>query len=537
MICNPDPTKLLSFICYGRNDNYMGNFKWRLATVLNKHAQNAYILGAEHEVEVIVADWGSEVPLWQVLDLTPEARKLTKFMIVPPGLAAECNKDAIFPAGFPSNAAARRSSGKYLMMADADAYFPLASMSKLLWHLRSGSLHNYKLNESFFWGSKFHVPQEFVKENPGLEQVDAHIASNWLSYRREIVSKTEFRGVGVALLMHRDIWFATRGWDERLIYWGWNDIDWHKRLCSRYVWDDLECHGLPIFHLEHYVDRFKTHEQENPRKYNPREEPASFAPNPENWGLRDHKLEVVDGYGRPASSTESLTLKAPQIEKPSYKPVSEIIVSSPIYSSEINSNVAFDSKPLSHELELGEVIRNFQPVRVVDLECGTGKRTRFFAQWPCIKEVVAVDKWNREEVADGRITDSVNRIPNDPFKEFIAACKLSNISNKVTCFRGDILEAAKANSEASKFDLVYIPALSSPSLVTETIRTWSRLLSTRGIICGAGWSDSENQSRIRDAVMYLQNELQMKPMYHEDFWFLCKTVETSTSVPSNSIVR
>lgn len=509
----------------------MGNFKWRLATVLNKHAQNAYTLGAEHEVEVIVADWGSEVPLWQVLDLTPEARKLTKFMIVPPGLAAECNKDAIFPAGFPSNAAARRSTGKYLMMADADAYFPLASMSKLLWHLRSGSLHNYRLNESFFWGSKFHVPQDFVKQDPGLEQVDAHIASNWLSYRREIVSKTQFSGAGVALLMHRDMWFATRGWDERLIYWGWNDIDWHKRLCSRYVWDDLECHGLPIFHLEHYADRFKTHEQENPRKYNPREEPTSFAPNPDNWGLNDYTLEIVDGYGRPASSRESMGLENPPIEIPKYKPMSEIVKSSPIYSSQVNSTSGQDLKPLLHELELGEVIRNFQPSRVVDLECGLGQRTRFFAQWPSIKEIVAIDKWNREEVIDGRITESVNRIPNDPLKEFIASCKLSNIFEKVTCFRGSILEAATANPRSSKFDLVYVPILSSPSLTVEAIRAWAMLLSDKGIICGAGWSNTESQSRVRDIVTCLQSELRMKPMYHEDFWFLCRSAEVAVSAP------
>lgn len=67
---------VLPLILCSRNDQYQGNSPLRLETALNYVAQNVYELGRKEDVEVIVADWGSETPLRGVLQLTPAAAKI-----------------------------------------------------------------------------------------------------------------------------------------------------------------------------------------------------------------------------------------------------------------------------------------------------------------------------------------------------------------------------------------------------------------------------------------------------------------------------
>ena len=52
-----DQSKLLTVAVTGRNDDYMGNFKYRLTTCLNYLARNLRDLGRLDEVEVLVTDW------------------------------------------------------------------------------------------------------------------------------------------------------------------------------------------------------------------------------------------------------------------------------------------------------------------------------------------------------------------------------------------------------------------------------------------------------------------------------------------------
>ena len=72
-------TPVLSLVLCSRNDRYMGNSRWRLETALNYVAGRVEALGREQDVEVLVADWGSEVPLREVLVLGPTATRIVSF--------------------------------------------------------------------------------------------------------------------------------------------------------------------------------------------------------------------------------------------------------------------------------------------------------------------------------------------------------------------------------------------------------------------------------------------------------------------------
>lgn len=72
-------SKLLSVVVIGRNDNYMGNFKYHLTTCLNYISRNLKDLGRLDDVEILVIDWHSDIPLSKVLALGLEARQIWDF--------------------------------------------------------------------------------------------------------------------------------------------------------------------------------------------------------------------------------------------------------------------------------------------------------------------------------------------------------------------------------------------------------------------------------------------------------------------------
>src|SRR4051812_23033734 len=114
------PPPRLSLILCSRNDAYMGNSRWRLETALNYVGDRARALSREHDVEVLVADWGSDVPLRGVVRLTPAAAAIVSFVTVPPSLARELQADSPFAEVLALNAAARRARGDYIGRIDQD---------------------------------------------------------------------------------------------------------------------------------------------------------------------------------------------------------------------------------------------------------------------------------------------------------------------------------------------------------------------------------------------------------------------------------
>ena len=116
----PDGSPILSLILCSRNDAYMGNSRWRLETALNYTASRVEAVGGSNAVEIIVADWGSDVPLSDVVTLGPAARRLVSFVHAPPELARSHQRDSPFPEVLALNAAARRSRGQYIGRVDQD---------------------------------------------------------------------------------------------------------------------------------------------------------------------------------------------------------------------------------------------------------------------------------------------------------------------------------------------------------------------------------------------------------------------------------
>jgi hypothetical protein len=285
---------VLSFILCSRNDQYMGNSLWRLQTSLNYLAQNVQALGLEDQVEVVVSDWGSETPLREVLQLSSLAARLTRFIQIPKPLADELQRDSPFAEVFALNAAAGRARGKYIGRIDQDTLVGKRFLQAIVDRTKqepplSMGFANLKM-----------INYRFAVQCPSLSNVSRFIDLFGGRLRTENSRSTSpyyFAGVGIWLL-HRDVWFESGGYDERMIYMNAMETNMIMRLLKKYEMVDLgKLSDYDFYHLEHYhpwtVRKSSAHRKVNPHL--PFSQPDQMNPNGDTWGMKDYSLEILPG--------------------------------------------------------------------------------------------------------------------------------------------------------------------------------------------------------------------------------------------------
>lgn len=286
---NNSEIMLLSLITHGRLDNWMGSPAWRMTRCLNKWGDNFARLG-ENDVEIVLCDWGSPTPIVSSIPIEPHLARYLRHVTVPPSVADAAQRDSEYSSSHAVNVAARRSQGRFILNIDSDVYFGLETARALLAGIRAGQFADIPLATSFFWASRRHVPKSFNDGSPGQDEIDAFITANRDGFAHDKIDMHRpFCGATCALLTTKDMWWEIHGIDEKLIYWGFNDIDAHERLKMRYRFGgDLESHGMEFYHLEHYSTRNMS--VENPRKTNPMVYPSRMQANDTSWGLANSGL-------------------------------------------------------------------------------------------------------------------------------------------------------------------------------------------------------------------------------------------------------
>jgi hypothetical protein len=282
---------LISFIVCGRNDNYMGNYTWRITTALNFLVRNLFRLGRQNDAEIILADWNSDVPFHKQMRLVPEARQIMRFLVVPPAIAVPAQRDSSFPNPIAQNAAIRRSRGRFVAVSDADVMLPASSLAVLFDILEGKVSIGSALDHTNLVASRRQVPTVRTKHNPPLAEIEGFIARNLAMLKRDPLMGGFGAPAGLVLL-HRDRWEETRGYDERLIHHGWGDIDLHLRLSQIYPWVDLANYGVETVHLEHYSGPRGRGGGSAPRKYNGYPVSQRMMTNDQNWGLGNVNLSM-----------------------------------------------------------------------------------------------------------------------------------------------------------------------------------------------------------------------------------------------------
>lgn len=291
---------IVSLILCSRNDNYMGNAMWRLATSINAVIANANELDRLKDLEIIVADWGSDLPLRNILNLLPEAENIVSFVYVPPEIAKVEQKDSEFPEVLALNAAVRKAEGDYIGRIDNDTVVGKAFLKKFF-DLAEGKIScTFNPESAFLFAERKRVPKRLVSKSLHFQCIRWFI--NMFGWHLTVESATRFglpfwhSPVGI-MIFHRKIWLATHGYDERLLYWGWMEGDLALRLEQKHdIVDIKELAGNDFYHLEHYdpltafKDRFGG--SATPRKGNPIvTENLTYTINTGDWGLNRYSLE------------------------------------------------------------------------------------------------------------------------------------------------------------------------------------------------------------------------------------------------------
>ena len=213
----------LSLVVCSRNDHYSGNSLYRLQTSLNYLALQVVSLGKTDDVEVVVTDWGSETPLRQVLVLTTDAARNTHFLEVPIEVARDKQRDSPFAEVVANNAAIRRARGRYIGRIDQDTLVGRCFLRRFFEYVDGPRSSSRALDSSFLFIGRHHIPIGLVRESPDLDAVDSYIETFGSCLPRDGVGqRTLFDAPVGVVVMHRDLWDECRGYDERLIYWGFS---------------------------------------------------------------------------------------------------------------------------------------------------------------------------------------------------------------------------------------------------------------------------------------------------------------------------
>ena len=289
---------IISLILCSRNDSYMGNSRWRLESSINLALLNAKDASFLDKLEIVVSDWGSEIPLHEVLNLVPEAKDRVKFVHVPPNIAKVEQKDSKFPEVIALNAAARSASGEYIGRIDNDTVIGTDFFRKFEKLHKNNPTDELDLADSFLFVERKSVPYRISRLSLPQPLISFFIKmfSSFLKLESATNWGKEFWHSPVGIMMfHRDIWRATQGYDERLIYWGWMETDFAIRLSqNHHIINFGEHMGHHFFHLEHYsnLTEYKNRNgAATPRKKNEAiTEGLSYKVNSDAWGLAKYEL-------------------------------------------------------------------------------------------------------------------------------------------------------------------------------------------------------------------------------------------------------
>jgi hypothetical protein len=292
----------LSLILCSRNDNYMGNSCWRLETTLNYVADQVEALGRTKDVEVLVADWGSDISLRDVLQLTPTAAKIVSFLLIPPEVARGLQKDSPFPEVLALNAAARRARGAYIGRIDQDTLVGRRFL-EVFFDLYDGRRQlAIPLDSALLYSGRRRIPYWFAVRCPAHRHVAKFIRLLGRRCRLDTLPNREYWTYLVGIwLIHRDLWIECGGYDERFIYYNWMEVEMILRLRQRYTLIDFgKMVDYDFYHLGHRNPRARLTRRDLGHQVNtfdldPSAPPLPYHPNSDVWGLEKFKLDVESG--------------------------------------------------------------------------------------------------------------------------------------------------------------------------------------------------------------------------------------------------
>ena len=145
----------------------MGDFRYRITTAINYLCRNAKKIGRLKDIEVIIVDWNSEIPLAQEICIAKEISDVCKFIYVPPATASKYNPHSRpFNNSVASNVGVARADGEFILIMPADELFSVSAIGNLFLLLDRQSNTVYYINKTILNISRKMIPWQIVEKKP-----------------------------------------------------------------------------------------------------------------------------------------------------------------------------------------------------------------------------------------------------------------------------------------------------------------------------------------------------------------------------------
>lgn len=282
---------MIEFCIYGRDDDYMPDFLYRMRTCINHFVSAVKEIDKNDFFKLTVVDWGSKTPLQETLQLIEGSSEIVEFINLTEDQIKKISPNLKgIHATLPHNLAIRRSTAKYFFGMGADTMLTSSSLLSL-YNLCENSLATpYPMSETYLMIERKQIPWRFFRTEPNHLELDRFIKLSSFAFHSDSPSMHWGGGAGV-IGMHKNLWEEAQGLDERSVGWGGNDIEIFLKMTKKYNWMELSSFGILSYHMEHLPGKeggTRTISMWTPNSFDPYEQPERM--DKTDWGAPSLEL-------------------------------------------------------------------------------------------------------------------------------------------------------------------------------------------------------------------------------------------------------
>jgi hypothetical protein len=223
----------------------------------NRHLSTILEQMSALPIEVIVVDWGSAIPI--------EVPSWVRLIRVPSEIASRYDGDSYFAFATATNVGFRRASGNFWAYFGNDSF---CDASLLRW-LEGANTSTFYLISRKNIASLADIPTVAASKMTR----DLHASGGQLAYR--------------------EVWRTLRGYDQRLIYYGW--MDHEARVRAQVGGFQVQAvYEASVYHFRHSKSAMRRAGKVNERVFPPEMlHYTDVAANDAHWGLANEPIEDV----------------------------------------------------------------------------------------------------------------------------------------------------------------------------------------------------------------------------------------------------